>query len=84
MRQGWPKPSLEAPLNRESTQKSPLLKIYAKNINIDDRTEEYKSPDGGRQALGEEASHRLSAIRQKCPEDFDALARRLEVTVGAR
>ena len=43
-----------------------------------------ESPDGGRQALGEEASHRLSAIRQKCPEDFDALARRLEVTVGAR
>ena len=42
------------------------------------------SPGGGRQALGEEASRRISAIRQKCPEDFDALARRLEATVGAR
>ena len=33
---------------------------------------------GGRKALGEEASRRIGAIRQKCPEDFDALARRLE------
>ena len=42
------------------------------------------SPGGGRKVLGEEASRRISAIRQKCPEDFDSLARRLEVTVGAR
>ncbi len=33
---------------------------------------------GGRKILGEEASRRISAIRQKCPEDFDVLARRLE------
>ena len=33
---------------------------------------------GGRKTLGEEASRRINAIRQKCPEDFDALARRLE------
>ncbi len=33
---------------------------------------------GGRKALGEEASRSIGAIRQKCPEDFDALARRLE------
>ena len=33
---------------------------------------------GGRKALGEEASHRINAIRQKCPDDFDSLARRLE------
>lgn len=32
----------------------------------------------GRRALGEEASRRIGAIRQKCREDFDALARRLE------
>ncbi len=32
----------------------------------------------GRQTLGEEASRRIDTIRQKCPEDFDALARRLE------
>ena len=35
-------------------------------------------PDGGRRALGEEAARNIQAIRQKCPEDFDALVRRLE------
>ena len=35
-------------------------------------------PGGGRKALGEEAARRVSAIRRKCPEDFDSLARRLE------
>ena len=39
------------------------------------------SPGGGRQALGEEASRRIGAIRQKCPQDFEALARRLEAVV---
>lgn len=34
--------------------------------------------DGGRKVLGEEASRRIRAIRQKCPEDFDSLAQRLE------
>ena len=33
---------------------------------------------GGREILGETAAPRIQAIRQKCPEDFDALARRLE------
>ena len=42
------------------------------------------SPGGGREIMGEEASRRISAIRQKCSEDFDALAQRLEATVGAR
>ena len=32
----------------------------------------------GRRVLGEEAARNIDAIRQKCPEDFDALARRLE------
>ena len=36
---------------------------------------------GGRKALAEEASRRIPAIRQKCPEDFDSLARRLEATL---
>ncbi len=36
---------------------------------------------GGRKHLGEEASRRIGAIRQKCPEDFDALAQRLEATI---
>ena len=39
------------------------------------------SPGGGRKVLGREASHRTSIIRQKCPEDFDALAVRLEAVV---
>ena len=39
--------------------------------------------DGGRKALGEEASRRIRAIRQKCPEDFDSLARRLATAVRA-
>ena len=34
-----------------------------------------------RKILGEEASRRIPAIRQKCPEDFDSLARRLETTL---
>ena len=39
------------------------------------------SPGGGRKELGEEASHRINAIRQKCREDFDALAGRLGAVV---
>ncbi len=37
------------------------------------------APGGGRKNLGEQASRRTGAIRQKCPEDFDSLAKRLEV-----
>ena len=36
------------------------------------------SQGGGRKALAEEASRRVRAIRRKCPEDFNALAQRLE------
>ena len=39
-------------------------------------------PGGGRKALGEQAARRIGAIRQKCPEDFDSLARRIEAEVG--
>ena len=35
----------------------------------------------GRKALGEEASRRIPAIRQKCPEDFDSLAQRLQACI---
>ena len=35
-------------------------------------------PGAGRKALGDEAARRIPAIRRKSPEDFDALARRLE------
>ena len=43
-------------------------------------------PGGGRKALGEEAANnvrRIRNIRQKCPEDFDALARRIEAAARA-
>ena len=36
---------------------------------------------GGRKALAEEAARNIPAIRRKCPEDFDALAKRLETQV---
>ena len=39
------------------------------------------APGGGRKDLGREAARRISAIRQKCPQDFDSLARRLEAVV---
>lgn len=41
------------------------------------------SQGGGRKVLDEEASRRVRAIRRKCPEDFDALARRLETAAHA-
>ena len=40
------------------------------------------APGDGRKPLGEEASRRIDAIRQKCPEDFDALAGRLGTAAG--
>ena len=39
-------------------------------------------PGGGREALGKEAARNVRAIRQKCPEDFDALAQRLEAAAS--
>ncbi len=39
------------------------------------------APGGGRKALGDEAARNIGAIRLKCPEDFDALARRLEAAM---
>ena len=42
------------------------------------------APGGGRKRLGEKAARRIDVIRQKCPEDFDDLARRIEAaTAGA-
>ena len=40
------------------------------------------APGGGRKLLGEEASRRIDAIRQKCSEDFDALAVRVRSAAG--
>lgn len=38
--------------------------------------------DGGYDELGQEAARRIDLIRLKCPEDFDALARRIEAEVA--
>ena len=35
-------------------------------------------PGGGRKALGEQAARNVRTIRQKCTEDFDRLAQRIE------
>lgn len=40
------------------------------------------APGGGRKPLGYEASSNIRAIRLKCPEDFDALARRIETVLA--
>ncbi|MDD9992990.1 MAG: hypothetical protein OXP75_14430 [Rhodospirillales bacterium] len=43
-------------------------------------------PGSGRKALGEEAAsnvRRIRAIRQKCPEDFDNLAQRIEAALAS-
>ena len=39
------------------------------------------APGGGRKPLGEKASRKINAIRQKCPEDFGDLAQRLEAAI---
>ena len=36
---------------------------------------------GGRRYLGEEAAHQVDLIREKCPEDFASLAKRLQACV---
>ena len=41
-------------------------------------------PGRGRKALGKEAARRIRTIRQKCPEDFNALAERLKDIVSGR
>jgi hypothetical protein len=40
-------------------------------------------PGGGRKEIGVHAARRISTIRQKCPEDFGALANRLQSLLAA-
>ena len=40
------------------------------------------TPGEGREVLGKEAARNIPTIRQKCPEDFDALAQRLETFIN--
>lgn len=55
--------------------KEEYFEIFARQRGVAD------TPDGGRRELGAEAARRIDAIRQKCPEDFDALAQRLEAHI---
>lgn len=41
------------------------------------------TPGEGREVLGKEAARNIPVIRQKCPEDFDALAQRLATFLNA-
>ena len=60
--------------------KEKYFEVLARKRRVADR------PGGGRKALGEEAAsnvRRIRKIRQRCPEDFDALAQRIEAIVAA-
>ena len=57
--------------------KERFFEVLAGQRGVDDH------PGGGRKPLAEEAAGRLAAIRRKCPEDFDTLARRIEAAVQA-
>ena len=55
--------------------KEQYFDVLAKQRGVDG------GPDGGRSELGDEAARHVDTIRQKCPDDFDALARRIEAIV---
>lgn len=67
-----------ADVRAEVNVKERYFDVLAKQRGVRD------GPGGGRKALGEEAARKISAIRQKCPEDFDALSRRVETAAGRR
>ena len=64
-----------AEVRAEVQVKERYFDVLAKQIGVDG------GPDGGRSVLAEEAARHIATIRRKCPQDFDALARRLEAVV---
>ncbi len=60
-----------AKVRAECDVKERFFELFAEIVGVSDR------PSGGRDVLGERASRRVRAIRQKCVEDFDELAVRL-------
>ena len=68
---GWNWQTVRAEIQVKETYFEPL--VIQRNI--------LQAPGRGRKPLAEEAARRIDAIRRKCPEDFDALARRLEAVV---
>ena len=69
--QDWNWQDVRAEVRVKETYFEPLVAMR----NLSD------APGGGRKPLGVEASRRIGTIRQKCPEDFDTLVRRLEAVV---
>lgn len=67
-----------AEVRAEVDVKERFYEVLARERGVGD------GPGRGRKALGEEAARNLDAIRRKCPEDFDALALRLESSLRAR
>ena len=61
-----------ADVRAEVSVKERYFDVLAKRRRVLD------APGAGRKPLAEEAARQIRAIRQKCPEDFDALARRVE------
>ena len=61
-----------ADVRAEVDVKERFYEVLARERGLDD------GPGYGRKELGEEAARNLNAIRRKCPEDFDALALRIE------
>ena len=61
-----------ADVRAEISVKERYFDVLAKRRRVVD------APGGGRKPLAEEAARQIGAIRQKCVEDFDALARRIE------
>lgn len=64
-------------IRREISVKERYFEPLARDRGVAD------GPGGGRKALGEEAARRLTGIRQKCCEDFDAVAVQLEQIAAA-
>ena len=78
---GWIGPTLQTGGGRTFVQMSMLRSDILSRLAA--RRGLVDTDGGGRRVLGAEASRRIRAIRQKCPEDFDSLARRLETAVQA-
>ncbi len=71
-----PKEWAWAAIRQDISVKERYFEPLARQLGVAD------GPGGGRKALGELAARRVPGIRQKCPEDFGALALRLEGVVA--
>lgn len=69
----WRWANVRAAINVKEDYFEPL--IIRRGMRVD-------SSHTGWKTLGAEAARRINAIRRKCPEDFDALALRLESTAN--